>query len=92
VEVAPGYVRLRPQLGLRTKFGRRHLGPLVMQVVRQLEDLKEAGESIEFERLDPDEEAAILAAEEDRASLEPRSLLGQPQQRGGSGVLRGQGA
>ena len=28
VEVAPGYVRLRHQLGLRTKFGRRRLGPL----------------------------------------------------------------
>ena len=64
VEVAPGYVRLRHQLGLRTKFGRGRLGPLMDQVVRQLEDLEEAGESIEFARLDPDEEAEILAADE----------------------------
>jgi hypothetical protein len=64
VEVAPGYVRLRHQLGLRTKFGRGRLGPLMDQVVRQLEDLEEAGESIEFNRLDPDEEAEILATEE----------------------------
>jgi hypothetical protein len=64
VEVAPGYVRLRHQLGLRTKFGRGRLGPLLDQVVRQLEDLEEAGESIEFNRLDPDEEAEILAADE----------------------------
>jgi hypothetical protein len=34
VEVAPGYVRLRHQLGLRTKFGRGRLGPLMDQVVR----------------------------------------------------------
>jgi hypothetical protein len=34
------------------------------QVVRQLEDLEEAGESIEFARLEPDEEAEILATEE----------------------------
>ena len=64
VEVAPGYVRLRHQLGLRTKFGRGRLGPLMDQVVRQLEELEEAGESIEFNRLDADEEAEILAAEE----------------------------
>jgi hypothetical protein len=63
VEVAPGYLRLRHQLGLRTKFGRGRLGPLMDQVVRQLEDLEEAGESIEFARLDPDEEAEILAVE-----------------------------
>jgi len=65
VEVAPGYVRLRHQLGLRTKFGRGRLGPLLEQVVRQLEDLEEAGQSIEFERLDPDEEARLLAEEEE---------------------------
>ena len=65
VEVAPGYVRLRHQLSLRTKFGRGRLGPLMGQVVRQLEDLEEAGGSIEFARLDPDEEAEILAAEEE---------------------------
>ena len=64
VEVAPGYVRLRHQLGLRTKFGRGRLGPLMDQVVRQLEDLEEAGESIEFDRLDADQEAEILATEE----------------------------
>lgn len=64
VEVAPGYVRLRHQLGLRTKFGRGRLGPLLDQVVRQLEDLEEAGESIEFNRLDADEESEILAASE----------------------------
>ncbi len=64
VEVAPGYVRLRHQLGLRTKFGRGRLGPLLDQVVRQLEDREVAGESIEFERLDPDEEARLLAEEE----------------------------
>src|SRR5579875_3036904 len=64
VEVAPGHVRLRHQLGLRTRFGRGRLGPLIDQVVRQLEDLEEAGESIEFNRFDPDEEAEILAAEE----------------------------
>jgi hypothetical protein len=67
VEVAPGYVRLRHQLGLRSKFGRGRLSWLEMEVVRQLEDLEEAGESIEFEPLDPDEEAAILdAGEEER--------------------------
>lgn len=33
--------------------------------MRQLEDMEEAGESIEFEPLDLDEEAAILAAEEE---------------------------
>lgn len=64
VELAPGYVRLRHQLGLRTKFGQGRLGPLMDQVVRQLEDLEEAGESIEFAHLDPDEEAEILAAKE----------------------------
>lgn len=32
--------------------------------MRQLEDMEEAGESIEFNRLDPDEEEAILAEEE----------------------------
>ena len=63
-EVAPGYVRLRHQLGLPTRFGRGRLGPLMDQVVRQLEDLEEAGESIEFNRLNPDEEAEILAAKE----------------------------
>lgn len=62
VEVAPGYVRLRHQLGLRTKFGRGRLGPLMDQVVRQLKGLEEAGESIELNRLDPDEEAEIMAA------------------------------
>ncbi|MGC8513975.1 MAG: hypothetical protein ACP5P1_13235 [Acidimicrobiales bacterium] len=36
-----------------------------MEVARQLENLEEAGESIEFEPLDPDEEAAILATEEE---------------------------
>lgn len=46
VELAPGYVRLRHQLRIRTKFGRSRLGPLMQQVVRQLEDLEEAGESI----------------------------------------------
>lgn len=64
VEVAPGYVRLRHQLGIRAKFGRGRLGPLMHQVIRQLEDLEEASESIEFNRLDPDEEAEILAAED----------------------------
>ncbi len=64
VEVAPGFVRLRHHLGLHPKFGRGQLGPLMEQVVRQLEDLEEAGESIEFNRLDPDEEVEILAAEE----------------------------
>ena len=57
-------MRLRHQLGLRTRFGRGRLGPLLDQVVRQLEDLEEAGESIELNRLDPDEEAEILAGEE----------------------------
>lgn len=75
VEVAPGYVRLRHQLGLRTKFGRRYLGPLIMQVVRQLEDLEEAGESLEFERLDPDEEALILAAEEEERRWNQEGFL-----------------
>jgi hypothetical protein len=64
VEVAPGYLRLRHQFGLKTKFGRGRLGPLMDQVVRQLEDLEEAGESVEFAPLDPNEEAEILAAEE----------------------------
>jgi hypothetical protein len=75
VEVAPGYVRLRHQLGLRTKFGRGRLGPLMDQVVRQLEDLEEAGESIEFARLDPDEEAVILAADEDDRRWNEELLL-----------------
>ena len=56
VEVAPGYVRLRHQLGLRSRFGRGRLSWLEMQIVRALEDMEEAGESIDFEPLDPDEE------------------------------------
>ncbi len=74
VEVAPGFVRLRHQLGIRARFGRGRLGPLMEQVVRQLEDLEEAGESIELNRLDPDEEAEILAAEE-RALRENEELF-----------------
>jgi hypothetical protein len=61
VEVAPGYVRLRHQLGLRSKFGRGRLSWLEMEVVRQLEKLEEAGELIEFGPLDPDEQAWLLA-------------------------------
>lgn len=64
VEVAPGYVRLRHQLGLRTKFGRRRLGYLELQVVRQLEALEEAGVEIDWEHPDPEELAAIIAEEE----------------------------
>jgi len=75
VEVAPGYVRLRHQLGIRTKFGRSRLGPLMQQVVRQLEDLEEAGESIEFEPLDPDEAARLLAEEEEERRLNEDAFL-----------------
>lgn len=82
MEVAPGYVRLRHQLGIRAKFGRGRLGPLMHQVVRQLEDLEEAGESIEFERLDPDEDVwrqmnrrlTLLDAMKKRARGRPVSL------------------
>ncbi len=65
VEVGPELVRLRHQLGLRTKFGRDRLGPLMEQVVRQPEDLEDAGEPIELSRLDPNQEAEILVAEEE---------------------------
>ncbi|MHB1534197.1 MAG: hypothetical protein ACYC1D_06215 [Acidimicrobiales bacterium] len=75
MEVAPGYVRLRHQLGLRSKFGRGRLSWPEMEVVRQLEDLEEAGESIEFEPLEPDEEAAILAAEEDERRWNEEAFL-----------------
>lgn len=75
VEVAPGYIRLRHQLGIRTKFGRGRLGPLMQQVVRQLEDLEEAGESIEFEPLDPDEAAQLLAEEEEERRLNEEAFL-----------------
>jgi hypothetical protein len=75
VEVAPGYVRLRHQLGLRSEFGRGRLSWLETEVVRQLEDLEEAGESIEFEPLDPDEEAAILAAEEEERRWNEEAFL-----------------
>lgn len=64
VELAPGYVRLRHQLGLRTRFGRGRLGPVMTQVVQSLEDIEEAGDPIVFERLDPSEQAELLAAEE----------------------------
>lgn len=75
VEVAPGYVRLRHQLGIRTRFGRSRLGPLMQQVVRQLEDLEEAGESIEFEPLDPDEAARLLAEEEEERRLNEDAFI-----------------
>ncbi|MGC8513155.1 MAG: hypothetical protein ACP5P1_08990 [Acidimicrobiales bacterium] len=58
-------MRLRHQLGLRTKFGRDRLGALMEQVVRQLENLEEAGEPIELNRLGPSQEAEILVAEEE---------------------------
>ena len=64
VEVAPGYVRLRHQLGIRARFGRVRLGPVMDQVVRTLEDMEEDGEPVEFGPLDPSEAAAVLAAEE----------------------------
>jgi hypothetical protein len=71
VEVALGYLRLRHQLGLRTKFGRRRLKPLELQVVRALEDLEDAGETIDCEHPDPDELQAMIA-EEERERRRPR--------------------
>ena len=65
VEVAPGYVRLRHQLGIRAKFGRGRLNPIMAQVVRQLEDLEEEqGEPLVFGPPDPDDWAELMAEEE----------------------------
>lgn len=69
VEIAPGYVRLRHQLSIRTKFGRGRLDPITAQVVRQLEDMEERGESIECGPPDPDDWAEIVA-EQERQYLE----------------------
>jgi hypothetical protein len=44
----PGYVRLRHQLGLRTKFGRRGLTPLEARLVRSMEAAEDAGETVTF--------------------------------------------
>ncbi|HLY83709.1 MAG TPA: hypothetical protein VKQ71_12020 [Acidimicrobiales bacterium] len=65
VEVAPGYVRLRHQLGMRAKFGRGPLRGIMAQVVRQLEDIEEEqGEPLVFGPPDPDDWAGLMAEEE----------------------------
>jgi hypothetical protein len=64
VELAPRYVRLRHQLGLRTVFGRRRLGPVQSRLVRAMEEAEEAGQSIVIGPPDPDEYAELLAREE----------------------------
>lgn len=41
VELAPGYVRLRHELGYRTLYGRRRLGLIETLVVRAMEEADE---------------------------------------------------
>ncbi len=65
VEIAPGYVRLRHELGVRTFFGRGRLGLIEGQLVRSLTELDRAGQPIEWDSLDPGEFAEILAAEDE---------------------------
>lgn len=62
VEVTPGYVRLRHQLGMRARFGRGPLNGIMAQVVRQLEDLEdEQGAPLVFGPPVPDHWAGIVA-------------------------------
>jgi hypothetical protein len=50
VELAPGYVRLRHQLGYRTTFGRRRLGMFEEMIVKAMEQADLAGEPVEIGR------------------------------------------
>jgi hypothetical protein len=47
----------------------------VLEVVSALEDMEDAGESIEFGPLDPDEEAMIVAAEEEERRWNEEAFL-----------------
>lgn len=46
VELAPGYVRLRHQLGHRTLYGRRRLGVIEALVVQAMEEADEPLEPV----------------------------------------------
>jgi hypothetical protein len=82
VELAPGYVRLRHQLGLRTKFGRRGLTPLEARLVRCMEAAEDAGQPVDFGEPDPDDLERLLgwerqnqkAADEALAAMDPWEL------------------
>ncbi len=74
VEVAPGYVRLQHQLGVRTFFGRGRLTAIEQQIVRSLTAIDRAGQPIEWSTPDPDEYAELLASE-DRARQEAEEAV-----------------
>jgi hypothetical protein len=64
VELAPGFVRLRHELGVRALFGRRRLGPIQEQIVRSMTETDRSGQTIEWGEPDPVEFAELLADEE----------------------------
>jgi PAS domain-containing protein len=81
VELAPGYVRLRHQLGYRTLYGRRRLGVIETLVVQAMEEADEPLEPVQV-GLSPDDpdydpglEAAAEKAEQEAAEMEYLSSL-----------------